>query len=64
MVGGNEVDYLEEDRDILTIIRFRPNRASREDNRAKCSLKQTQIFMRRMTTQSPRNQCEIPRKTT
>lgn len=34
LAGGAEVDYAEEDQDILTAIGFRPDRASREDNRA------------------------------
>ena len=52
LAGGAEVDYAEEDRDILTAIGFRPDRASREDNRAKYSPEQSQIFMRRRTAQN------------
>ncbi|QMB05100.1 phage polarity suppression protein [Citrobacter freundii] len=44
--GGN-IDYAEDDRDILTTIGFRPDRASRDDNRAKYTPEQSQIFMRR-----------------
>ena len=53
LAGGAEIDYAEEDREILTAIGFRPDRASREDNRAKYSPEQSQIFMRRMAAQSP-----------
>ncbi|QLO41711.1 phage polarity suppression protein [Citrobacter freundii] len=44
--GGN-IDYAEDGRDILTTIGFRPDRASRDDNRAKYTPEQSQIFMRR-----------------
>lgn len=47
-----DINYAEEDREILTAIGFRPDRASREDNRAKYSPEQSQIFMRRVTAQS------------
>ncbi|GAJ65502.1 phage polarity suppression protein [Edwardsiella piscicida] len=49
--GGN-IDYAEEDRDILTTIGFRPDRASRDDNRAKYTPEQSQIFMRRQAAQT------------
>ncbi|MDM2874285.1 phage polarity suppression protein [Citrobacter sp. Cpo069] len=44
--GGN-IDYAEEDRDILTNNGFRPDRTSRDDNRSKYTPEQSQIFMRR-----------------
>lgn len=44
--GGN-IKYAEDDCDILTTIGFRPDRASRDDNRAKYTPEQSQIFMRR-----------------
>nr|WP_250133817.1 phage polarity suppression protein [Citrobacter freundii] len=49
--GGN-IDYAEEDRDILTTIGFRPDRASRDDNRAKYTPEQSQIFMRRQAAKT------------
>ncbi|HGY3715831.1 TPA: phage polarity suppression protein [Citrobacter gillenii] len=49
--GGN-IDYAEEDRDILTTIGFRPDRASRDDNRAKYTPEQSQIFMHRQAVQT------------
>ena len=49
--GGN-IDYAEEERDILTTIGFRPDRASRDDNRAKYTPEQSQIFMRRQAAQT------------
>lgn len=49
--GGN-IDYAEEDRDILTTIGFRPDRASRDDNRAKYTPEQSQIFMYRQAAQT------------
>ena len=41
-----------EDRDIQTTIGFRPDRASRDDNRAKYTPEQSQIFMRRKAAQT------------
>ncbi|EPJ8150702.1 phage polarity suppression protein [Citrobacter freundii] len=46
------MDYAENDRDILTTIGFRPDRASRDDNRAKYTPEQSQIFMRRQAAQT------------
>jgi len=41
LAGKIELDYAEEDREILKAIGFRPDRASREDNRAKYSPEQS-----------------------
>ncbi|EIX9419430.1 TPA: hypothetical protein L7V51_005022 [Klebsiella pneumoniae] len=43
--SGRNFHYAEDDRDILTNIRFRPDRASREENRTKYTPEQSQIFM-------------------
>lgn len=50
--GGRDIDYAEDDRDILTTIGFRPDRASREDYRAKYTPEQSQIFMCRQAAQT------------
>lgn len=51
LASGRDIDYAEDDRDILTTIGFRPDRASREDNRTKYTPEQSQIFMCRQATQ-------------
>lgn len=52
VTSGGNIDYAEEDRDILTTIGFRPDRASRDDNREKYTPEQSQIFMRRQAAQT------------
>lgn len=51
LASGRDIHYAQDDRDILTTIGFRPDRASREDSRAKYTPEQCQIFMCRQTTQ-------------
>lgn len=51
LASGRDIHYAEDDRDILTTIGFRPDRASREDNRAKYTPEQSQIFMCRQAAQ-------------
>jgi len=46
------ISYAEDDRDILTAIGFRPDRASRTDCQAKYSPEQCQIFLRRQAQQT------------
>lgn len=45
--SGRNIHYVQDDRDILNTIGFRPDRASREDNRAKYTPEQSQLFMYR-----------------
>lgn len=52
LASGRDIHYAEDDRDILTTIGFRPDRASREDSRAKYTPEQSQIFMCRQATQT------------
>ena len=52
LASGRDIHYAQDDRDILTIIGFRPDRASREDNRAKYTPEQSQIFMCRQAAQN------------
>lgn len=52
LASGREIHYAEDDRDILTTIGFRPDRASREDNRAKYTPEQSQLFMYRQAVQT------------
>ena len=52
LASGRDIHYAEDDRDILTTIGFRPDRASREDNRAKYTPEQSQIFMCRQAAQT------------
>lgn len=52
LASGRDIHYAQDDRDILTIIGFRPDRASRDDNRAKYTPEQSQIFMRRQAAQT------------
>ena len=52
LASGRDIHYAQDDRDILTTIGFRPDRASREDNRAKYTPEQSQIFMCRQATQT------------
>lgn len=44
---GVTIDYAEDDRDILTAIGLRPDRASRADNQVKYSTEQSLIFLHR-----------------
>ncbi|HCR3984864.1 TPA: phage polarity suppression protein [Kluyvera ascorbata] len=52
LASGRDIHYAEDDRDILTTIGFRPDRASRKDNRAKYTPEQSQIFMCRQAAQT------------
>ncbi|MGU9869351.1 phage polarity suppression protein [Kluyvera ascorbata] len=52
LASGRYIDYAQDDRDILMSIGFRPDRASREDNRAKYTPEQSQIFMCRQAVQT------------
>ena len=45
LASKRDIHYAEDDRDILNTIGFRPDRASRDDNRAKYTPEQSQIFM-------------------
>lgn len=45
LASGGNIDYALDYHDILTTIGFRPNRASRDDNRAKYMPELAQIFM-------------------
>lgn len=45
LASGRGIHFVRDDRDILATIGFRPDRASREDNRAKYTPEQSQIFM-------------------
>lgn len=47
LTSGRDIHYVQDDRDILNTIGFRPDRASREDNRAKYTPEQSQLFMYR-----------------
>ena len=47
LASGVTIDYAEDDRDLLTAIGFRPDRASRADNQVKYSPEQSLIFSRR-----------------
>ncbi len=51
LASGRDIHYVQDDRDILTTIGFRPDRASREDSRAKYTPEQCKIFMCRQATQ-------------
>lgn len=51
LASGRDIEYAEDDREILTTIGLRPDRASRDDNRAKYSSEQRQIFMCRQAAQ-------------
>lgn len=51
LVSGTDIHYAEDDREILTTIGFRPDRASRADSRAKYSPEQCQVFRRRQAQQ-------------
>ena len=51
LVSGTDIHYAEDDREILTAIGFRPDRASRDDSRAKYSPEQCQFFLRRQAQQ-------------
>ncbi|SUX84331.1 Phage polarity suppression protein (Psu) [Citrobacter koseri] len=62
VTSGGNIDYAEEDRDILTTIGFRPDRASRDDNRAKYTPEQSQIFMRRQAAQTRKKPYKTSRK--
>nr|WP_074388329.1 phage polarity suppression protein [Buttiauxella brennerae] len=46
------ISYAEDDRDILTAIGFRPDRASRTDSKSKYSPEQCQIFLRKQAQQT------------
>ncbi|MGG8279030.1 hypothetical protein PGR10_21130 [Klebsiella sp. 141198] len=52
LASGRDIHYVQDDRDILTTIGFRPDIASREDNRAKYTPEQSQIFMCRQAAQT------------
>lgn len=52
LASGRDIHYAEDDRDILTTIGFRPDRASRDDNRAKYTPEQSQVFMCRQAAQT------------
>ncbi|MBC1189057.1 phage polarity suppression protein [Kluyvera sp. SCKS090646] len=52
LASGRDIHYVQDDRDILTTIGFRPDRASRGDNRAKYTPEQSQIFMCRQAAQT------------
>ncbi|MFU0852891.1 phage polarity suppression protein [Kluyvera cryocrescens] len=52
LTSGRDIHYAQDDRDILTTIGFRPDRTSREDNRAKYTPEQSQIFMCRQAAQT------------
>lgn len=47
LASGVAIDYAEDDREILTAIGFRPDRASRADNQVEYSPEQSLIFSRR-----------------
>ncbi|HCA3407734.1 TPA: phage polarity suppression protein [Salmonella enterica subsp. salamae serovar 35:g,m,s,t:-] len=47
LTAGNEINYSAQDRDILTAIGFRPDAASRDDNRQKFTPAQNLIYTRR-----------------
>ncbi|HAU5664481.1 TPA: phage polarity suppression protein [Citrobacter freundii] len=52
LASGRDIHYAQDDRDILTTIGFRPDRASRDDSRAKYTSEQSQIFMCRQAAQT------------
>ena len=52
LASGRDIHYAQDDRDILTTIGFRPDRASREDYRPKYTPEQSQIFMCRQVAQT------------
>lgn len=52
LASGRDIYYAQDDRDILTTIGFRPDRASREDHRARYTPEQSQIFMCRQAAQT------------
>ncbi|WP_393947722.1 phage polarity suppression protein [Kluyvera intermedia] len=52
LASGRDIHYAQDDRDILMTIGFRPDRAPREDNRAKYTPEQSQMFMRRQVAQT------------
>lgn len=47
LAAGNEINYSAQDSDILTAIGFRPDAASRDDNRQKFTPAQNLIYTRR-----------------
>ena len=52
LASARDIHYAQDDRDILTTIGFRPDRASREDSRVKYTPEQCQIFMCRQAAQT------------
>ncbi|WP_242188204.1 phage polarity suppression protein [Citrobacter freundii] len=62
LASGGNIDYAEDECDILTTIGFRPDRTSRDDYRAKYTPEQSQIFMRRQITQTRKNPHKALRK--
>jgi hypothetical protein len=52
LASGVNIEYAEDDRDILTAIGFRPDRASRTDNQAKYSPEQSLSFSRKQVTKN------------
>lgn len=61
LASGTDIHYAEDDR-VLTIIGFLPDRASREDNRAKYTPEQSQIIMCRQAALNRKNPHKTPRK--
>ncbi|WP_373371753.1 phage polarity suppression protein [Citrobacter freundii] len=59
--GGN-IDYAEEDRDILTTIGFRPDRASGADNRANIRLNRVRFSCVDRPRRPAKNPHKTPRK--
>lgn len=55
LATGATIDYAKEDKDILTAIGFRPDRASRTDGQVKYSPEQCQFFRRRQAQQPRKN---------
>lgn len=51
LASGTDIHYAEDDREILTAIGFRPDRASRADSKTKYSPEQCQFFRRRQAQQ-------------
>ena len=47
LAAGNEINYSAQDNDILTAIGYRPDAASRDDNREKFTPAQNLIYTRR-----------------
>ncbi len=47
LAAGNEINYSVQDQDILTTIRYRPDAASRDNNREKFTPAQNMIYTRR-----------------